>query len=274
MCTNMSRIVCFLLLVVATATTATTVATTITTNDDTASFGNAATNATTENNDDKWSIKEIQEDFLRVVKDTNKIPWRGLRGSARSQQPEIAKEVVAMNDKDTAAAAAAIPRVLPDDHEAFKRRGTAINTRPKRHRRHRQQRVLTDANAVATAAHVLESIPLSPSIFSSLFSMGLYYLGGTTTASTSQPTAQPTPLPTNNEPSTFTDSDGGNGVYYGFYFDDYFDDISDVDMDDNINPSPCLYKTCYGYTCDHLVAGTSLTCDDLTEAFGCDCSGD
>ena len=266
----MSRFDCCLLLFIATAIAAIAGAT-----NDTA-LTNTATIADTDKHNDGWSIEEIQEDFLRVVKakEGNKVPWRGLRGSVSSQQlvrqPVIAQEIAKEDARDIAQevfvatideviSAAASPRALSNNQNIVP------NTQPHAHHHHHHQRVLTDSNTVAVAAHVLESVPMSPSIFSSLFSLGLYYLGGTTatTTSSSQPTAQPSPLPMTNQPvsqpsaqpssspSSWTESVGDDIYYSVYYADNYLDDVV---TDDTTNPSPCLYNTCYGYTCDHFVS--------------------
>ena len=287
----MSRFVCYFLIFIATATSATAAVT------NNIVLANATSTASTENEVDGWSIGEIQEDFLRVVKakEGNKVPWRGLRGSVSSQQPEVgeksiqqgaqkrarempAEVVVDMIDNDTAAAS---PRALSNNQNIVS------NTQPHAHHHHHHQRVLTDSNTVAVVAHVLESVPMSPSIFSSLFSLGLYYLGGTTATATatatssSQPTAQPSPLPMTNQPvsqpsaqpssspSSWTESVGDDIYYSVYYADNYLDDVV---TDDTTNPSPCLYNTCYGYTCDHFVGHFGLSCDVLEQI--CDCSGD
>jgi len=207
-----------LLLFIATATTATTV----------------AINATTTTNNDDVKHEYVrslyfvheQDETLRSTqaKEVNKVPWRGLRGSTSSQQPEVPHEVshnepqdvvheippeaVTVNDKDITAIGPQ-PMGTPDDQDAFKRGGIAVTPRPKRH--HHHQRVLTDA--AAGGAH-----PKSHGVISSLSSLGR--------------------------------------------------------TDDNTNPSPCLFNTCYGHTCDHLVdTWTGVSCDDLVYLYECDCSG-
>ena len=241
----MSRFISFLLFFVATATIATT--STIAINDTT----------TTTNDDAKQEYMRSlyfvhdQADMLRgaKAKEQNKVPWRGLRGSVSSQQPEgdqegvqvgaqvgtqeaaqviaqeiaqeiahvasqeDAPEVVIMEGKDTSAASPKLG-TLPDDQDAFTRGGIVANTRPKHHHhQHHHQRVLTDSKAVTP------SPPMPPGVVSSQLSLGL--------------------------------------------------------TDDTTNPSPCLYNTCYGQTCDHLVdTWTGISCDDLVYVYNCDCSGD
>ena len=186
-----------------------------------------------------------QADMLRgaKAKEENKVPWRGLRGSVSSQQPEVAQvgtqvgtqeaaqviaeeipqgvvqetapEIVAMEGKDTSAASPKLG-TLPDEQDAFTRGGIVANTRPNKHHHHQHhhhQRVLTDEKTVTSPS------PMSQGVISSQLSLGL--------------------------------------------------------TDDTTNPSPCLYNTCYGHTCDRLVdTWTGISCDDLVFVYNCDCSGD
>ena len=259
----------------------------------------ATNTTTTTSNDDvkqeyvrSLSFVHDQEETLRgtKTKDVNKTTWRGLRGSTNNQQGdnpsevsqdvvhEVPSEIVVINDKDSVAS----PRGGSlDDPDAFKRGGIAVNTRSKRH--HHHQRVLTDSNTVGAdvAARVHGSVPLSPSIFSFLFSLGVYYLGGTTDTSTSKPTKQPSPQPMTIQPSSQPSARPssspssiteyyGDDIYYNYYYTDDDDYFGDVDMDDSVNPSPCS-QSCYGFTCDHVINHFGLTCDDLV--YICDCSG-